>query len=254
MTVSSFVLWRLPGTYISPAETGLYYLESRYYNPEMGRFINADNNFSNYNLFMYCGNNPVNRIDPNGEHWYYLWLDDLFEAVDELMASVSNLVYGRAAYEQSFYDPKGADDLWNSRPFQDTKPSQEMQIFTEFVYDHDFVADISVSASIPKTKINVKVGVSKVLSPSKNINASYVHAGVGASTPSVLPINISYSVGIVNRVKAKENYVGSFFDIGAGAIFGFDYCWWHKGASAYSFTLGTSYGVYGGYDYYWCLD
>ena len=106
-------------------------------------------------------------------------------------------------------------------------------------------------ASIPKTIINVKVGASKVLSPNKNINASYVHAGIGSSTPSVLPFNISYSVGIVNGVKAKENYAKHFLDIGAGAIYGFDYCWWHKGASAYSFTIGTSYGVYGGYDYYW---
>ena len=197
---------------------------------------------------------PLIRIDPNGEHWYYLWIDDLIEAVDELMASVSNIVYGRAAYERSYYDPKGANDLWNSRPFQDTKPSQEMQIFTEFMYDHDFVADISVSASIPKTEINVKVGVSKVLSPNKNIDASYVHAGIGESTPSVLPINISYSVGIVKGVNAKENYAKHFLDIGAGSIYGFDYCWWPNGASAYSFTIGTSYGVYGGYDYYWCLD
>ena len=93
-----------------------------------------------------------------------------------------------------------------------------------------------------------------MLSPNKNINASYVHDGIGLSTPSVLPINISYSVGIVNRVKAKENYAGPCFDIGTGAIFGFDYCFWPNGASAYSFTIGTSYGVYGGYDYYWCLD
>ena len=81
---------------------------------------------------MYCGNNPVNRIDSNGEHWYYLWIDDLIEAVDELMASVSNIVYGMAAYERSYYDPKGANDLWNSRPFQDTKPSQEMQ-YLDFI-------------------------------------------------------------------------------------------------------------------------
>ena len=240
--------------YIYDNETGFYYLQSRYYDPEIGRFLNADNNFSNYNLFMYCGNNPVNRIDPNGEHWYYLWIDDLIEAVDELMASVSNIVYGRAAYERSYYDPKGANDLWNSRPFQDTKPSQEMQIFTEFMYDHDFVADISVSVDTPIKNTYVKVGASKVLSPNKNINASYVHAGIGESTPSVLPINISYSVGIVKGVNAKENYAKHFLDIGAGAIYGFDYCWWPNGASAYSFTIGTSYGVYGGYDYYWCLD
>ena len=241
-------------SYYYDGETGFYYLQSRYYDPIIKRFINADNNFSNYNLFMYCGNNPVNRIDPNGEHWYYLWIDDLIEAVDELMASVSNIVYGRAAYERSYYDPKGANELWNSRPFQDTKPSQEMQIFTEFMYDHDFVADISVSVDTPIKNTYVKVGASKVLSPNKNIDASYVHAGIGASTPSVLPINISFSVGIVNGVKAKENYAKHFFDIGAGAIYGFDCCWWPNGASAYSFTIGTSYGVYGGYDYYWCLD
>ncbi len=56
----------MPGTYISPAETGLYYLESRYYDPEVGRFINADglkylgegNELLNYNLYTYCLNNP----------------------------------------------------------------------------------------------------------------------------------------------------------------------------------------------------
>ena len=240
--------------YVYDPETGFYYLQSRYYNPQTGRFINADNNFSNYNLFMYCGNSPANRIDPNGEHWYYLWIDDLIEGLNELMASVSNIVYGRAAYERSFYDPKGAKDLWNSRPFQDIKPSTEMQIFTEFMYDHDFVADISISVSVPYIKMNVKVGASKVISPNKNINATYVHVGVGLSTPSVLPISMSYSVGIVNGVNIKEDYARHFLDIGAGAIYGFDYCFWLNGVSAYSFTLGTSYGVYCGYDYYWCID
>jgi len=51
-------------------ETGLYYLESRYYNPEWGRFINADGQINDgllgANLFAYCENNPVNREDPKG--------------------------------------------------------------------------------------------------------------------------------------------------------------------------------------------
>lgn len=66
---------RLPGTYINPAETGLYYLGSRYYDPAVKRFINADNSsnlgvngeFISYNLFAYCLNNPVNRSDTSGE-------------------------------------------------------------------------------------------------------------------------------------------------------------------------------------------
>ena len=52
------------------AETGLYYLQSRYYNPELSRFINADGYIGqpgillSHNLFAYCMNNPVNMTDP----------------------------------------------------------------------------------------------------------------------------------------------------------------------------------------------
>ncbi|WBW97429.1 RHS repeat-associated core domain-containing protein [Oceanirhabdus sp. W0125-5] len=46
-------------------ETGLYYLQSRYYNPEWGRFINGDVKFEG-NLFIYCDNNPINKYDPSG--------------------------------------------------------------------------------------------------------------------------------------------------------------------------------------------
>ena len=52
--------------------TGLYYLQSRYYNPEWGRFLNCDDTnillatkgeTLGANLFAYCNNNPVNRVD-----------------------------------------------------------------------------------------------------------------------------------------------------------------------------------------------
>ena len=48
--------------YVYDRETGLYYLQSRYYNPDVGRFINADGYISTgqgltgYNMFAYCGN------------------------------------------------------------------------------------------------------------------------------------------------------------------------------------------------------
>lgn len=55
--------------------TGLYYLQSRYYNPEWGRFLNTDDTaimlaktddaFS-ANMYLYCNNNPVNKVDYSG--------------------------------------------------------------------------------------------------------------------------------------------------------------------------------------------
>ncbi len=53
-------------------ETGLYYLQSRYYSPEWGRFLNADSycdtetSIIGTNMFAYCDNNPVNYVDPEG--------------------------------------------------------------------------------------------------------------------------------------------------------------------------------------------
>ena len=59
--------------YYYDTETGLYYLQNRYYDPVVGRFINADSllgangDLMPYNLYAYCSNNPVNMSDPTGE-------------------------------------------------------------------------------------------------------------------------------------------------------------------------------------------
>ena len=55
------------------SETGLYYLQSRYYNPEWGRFISADpllrtSHIIGINAYLYCDNDPVNLIDSDGNH------------------------------------------------------------------------------------------------------------------------------------------------------------------------------------------
>ena len=58
--------------YYYDEESGFYYLNSRYYYPEIGRFINADGyvqtgqGILDKNMFAYCLNNPVNYVDPSG--------------------------------------------------------------------------------------------------------------------------------------------------------------------------------------------
>ena len=63
-------------SYYYDVETGLYYLNSRYYDPEVGRFINADTtdvlenakyDINGLNLYAYCDNNPVAGRDDEGD-------------------------------------------------------------------------------------------------------------------------------------------------------------------------------------------
>ncbi len=58
--------------YVYDEETGLYYLRSRYYNPDWGRFVNADSvlgkpgQLLGHNVFEYCTNSPISYYDKNG--------------------------------------------------------------------------------------------------------------------------------------------------------------------------------------------
>lgn len=66
--------------YYYDTETGFYYLQSRYYDPVVSRFISADSYASTgdgllgYNMFAYCGNNPVCYSDSTG---HFALVDDL---------------------------------------------------------------------------------------------------------------------------------------------------------------------------------
>ena len=79
--ISTINPYRYRGYYFDQ-EIGLYYLQSRYYNPVVGRFVNADESefltldmtTLNCNLFVYCLNNPIKNVDYFGRFVVRRWM------------------------------------------------------------------------------------------------------------------------------------------------------------------------------------
>ena len=88
--------------YVYDTETGLYYLQSRYYNPTWGRFINADAELAaigesaqGQNLFVYCNNAPVNMVDPDGS--WPKWVTGAINIVSGTLQMMAGAALGAAA-------------------------------------------------------------------------------------------------------------------------------------------------------------
>ena len=97
-------------SYYYAQETCLYFLKSRYYDPTVGRFINSDEvsyiapeMVDGLNLYTYCGNNPIMRVDSNGNSWEDLvrWSSTFWNKVTNAAAAVMSATF---AYKNFWVD------------------------------------------------------------------------------------------------------------------------------------------------------
>ena len=92
-------------SYYYDTESGFYYLQSRYYDPEIGRFINADvytstgQGLLGNNMFAYCNDNPVNNVDPLG-----LWTISISGTLSGVFGLGISLSFGFAFDDQGNFD------------------------------------------------------------------------------------------------------------------------------------------------------
>ena len=100
--------------YYYDEETGFYFLNSRYYDPQVKRFISADCLFvagdaiTGANMYAYCDNNPVMRVDPTGMK-SELWELSAAIAIGGLMAAAFQLLYKIALWNNKDYIPSDAE-------------------------------------------------------------------------------------------------------------------------------------------------
>ena len=123
--------------YYYDTETGWYYLQSRYYNPTWGRFLNADGyvstgqDLTGNNMFVYCSNNPVFKLDSSGMFWKEIgdWFCNAYEAVTEWIDDTSKQIDDAVEWlNENALNKDGSYSLYDNDRFED-RNSWHDQIF-----------------------------------------------------------------------------------------------------------------------------
>ena len=244
--------------YYYDSETGFYYLKSRYYDPANCRFVSADGQMdlgdgtTNLNLFAYCGNDPVNRVDPDGYCWHCLWITDcdkckqkkkntisymgLFNAVVNNAVNYTAIKTGNYAVSKEIGDKLKMGDGYSSPGLQGA---------VNALSKCDVSAGVSIGVGIPETWGNLQAGFGTTLSL-QNGSKNYAFLGLNASKsfPS-LPISLAIDFDI--RRSKDEPFVNPGFSKG----FGLDtFMKFRKSGFSFSTEIGVSYGE----NYYWVWD
>ena len=130
--------------YYHDSETGWYYLNSRYYNPSWGRFVNADamiagvgTSVHGYNLFVYCFNDPIDFIDligywPTSEdlkNFSDVMIQGLFFVLDPIGTTATVVLhYNRNALNETYTEQELLANQYEAEPDDKAKFHQTYQI------------------------------------------------------------------------------------------------------------------------------
>ena len=241
----------------------MYYLQSRYYSPNWGRFINADGYVSTgqgllgNNMFVYCGNNPINRHDPKGTCWHYLWTSDCNKCARKKKNTISitglfNAAVSTAANYTSAHagNPDLAKELSEQLKIGNGYSSLGMQGAINELSKCEVTAGASIGFG-PRF-FGAQAGVGSISSIYATKDYAFVGANAGVSISDIpkiggflLPFNLAFDFDI--RRLEKPSYITPGFSYG----FGMDTFMGTTGSGiVFSTDIGLSYGA----NYYWVWE
>ena len=206
--------------YYYDTETGFYYLQSRYYDPTIKRFINADGyvnvngDFIGFNMFAYCVNNPINSSDPTGA--WPQWLKNSVKWVAKnIVRPIVKGVQNNLAKIDATYSTGPSTNL--------------MSGLFGFNYQIGLSADTKGNIAIQDTKalgfttalLGRALTRYRSVTNAPEINnlegSGYQFGGSFGGLLGIIPITGGEDINIIPDLKNKKTYMGNTKNIGLGS-------------------------------------
>ena len=193
--------------YYYDTETGFYYLQSRYYDPVVSRFINADSFTSTgdgllgYNMFAYCGNNPVCYSDPTG---HFALVDDLLVLLGLAVVTAVTAIVTAVALPVIQKEWNNSVESFSAKPKTDYQEKAKEQVIpkerdnTVYIYRYGGTNPGNLTPSSRDVKLASTTGTGLSFSTIPKL---------GAARTTIDEIN---ATGIVYAVRDGVNHVSVF--------------------------------------------
>ncbi|MBP5407848.1 MAG: RHS repeat-associated core domain-containing protein [Bacilli bacterium] len=249
--------------YYYDEEAHLYYCNSRYYDPDICRWISIDeisyldrDDINGINLWCYCGNNPVVGYDPNGQ-----WNRKKFLVTTVVCAVVATAIIAATIATAGGLTAAITPVILTTAIKASATVTIAATIATAVAVpisagmEQVVALDLSL---VGQTKLGIseKMGLTLLMDFENGRSEIYGHTGTAISFSRTQSIGPSYSLGIVKGYEKPGDYEGPFYSKGIYAKgFGLDYSYdprrdKDETVRATSLTFGQGTGVYAGKDDY----
>ena len=185
--------------YYYDTETGFYYLKSRYYDPNTGRFLSPDSQFNGgllgYNLYAYCENNPVGMADPDGHVPQWMkdaanWVNNsIIQPVANFFSPSTNTISGQ--FQEGIW--QGSGSLTGGYSDIMVRGQTNKQTFP---FEKESTTTFGVFGKISGGNASGKVGIG-------NSDLSISAKGVGDVLTATGQAGLTYKDGLGVKLKAK---------------------------------------------------
>ena len=231
--------------YYYDTDLGLYYLNSRYYDSVVGRFINADGAISDvggdirgYNMYSYCFNNPVNMTDPDG-NWPQWAKDAVKWVAGNIVKPIVKTVESALSYVDATYSTGLAVSISGPGGVVDFQAGVSMDtdgnIALQLSLGGGLCATPSHGFSVTKYEsVSNAPSVDNLTGPGYQIGAS------GGAVLDFVPIAAGGDFNIIPDAKTGEVYFGVTTNRGFGTP-GFEA---HAGVNQTVTIPGTEFNIF----------